>query len=773
MRNLLLQVAALSALFLLIFISFYALMPSVTLNKEVPETDFSTYRALAHVKKIAQKPHYTGSANHSRVRSYIVNQLQGMGLMVHTQSGFVINSSQVMTYPQNIVALIPGSDPRPGSDILILGHYDSEPHSSFGAADDASAVGAILESTAVFLAQKTPHKNNVIIVFTDAEEIGLLGARLFVEQHPLAENVGLVLNFEARGTAGPSNTILETNAGNAALIQSFAQARPLFPMASSLMYEIYKNMPNDTDATVFREEMDIPGFFFAFIDGHYNYHTANDKAKNLDINSLAHQGSYLTALLPFYANADLTGFEVEENQVYFNLPFLPLVHYPYSWMMPLLILAWVLFLLLTGIGLVKKRLSFSGIGSGFLAFLSGALCLFALGYLGWKVVLYAYPQYREIQQGFPYNGQLYLLAFVLLGTGVLLWIYHAVYRPQTPVSWLVAPLFFWLLINTGLVLAFKGASYFILPVILIEIVWGLMIRKEKPNLVIVLILSAPAVFVWVPLIRFIPVALGMKLLYGALVLLTLVFGLLLPVFKNFARHKIGAVLFLAAGCFFLGKAHLESGFSKDRQKPNSLVYVLDKETHQAVWKTYDRILDDWTGQKLTDAQPVQDASVIPSKYGSGFRFEQTAPVKPVPGAKISVHKEKTAAGKIQYHIEAVPEREMSRMMLLSADQEIRLENLRFNGLPVKTTTGQPAKMYKTAQQDKQLLLVYYLVGQEPLEIDFELPEGQVPALELLGISNDLLDNPWVTVSPRDDTMIPRPFVLNDAVITRQVLLKKE
>jgi Zn-dependent M28 family amino/carboxypeptidase len=46
------------------------------------------------------------------------------------------------------------------------------------------------------------HKNDIII-FSDAEELGLNGAALFVTQHKWAKDIGLVLNFEARGSSGP------------------------------------------------------------------------------------------------------------------------------------------------------------------------------------------------------------------------------------------------------------------------------------------------------------------------------------------------------------------------------------------------------------------------------------------------------------------------------------------------------------------------------------------------------------------------------------------
>src|SRR5699024_1099683 len=186
----------------------------------------------------------------------------------------------------------------------------------------------------------------------------------FAEQHPWAKEVGLVLNFEARGTSGPSNTILETNHGNAQLIKAYAEANPAFPMASSLMYEVYKVMPNDTDATVFREELDIPSLFFAFIDGHYNYHTALDTPENLSKNSLAHQGSYLMALLPYFANHNLEQLSAPKNQVYFDFPVFKLIHYSYNWIFPLLALAWLGVIAIIILGFRRQLLSVSAIVRG-------------------------------------------------------------------------------------------------------------------------------------------------------------------------------------------------------------------------------------------------------------------------------------------------------------------------------------------------------------------------------------------------------------------------
>src|SRR5699024_7665629 len=219
--------------------------------------------------------------------------------------------------------------------------------------------------------------------------------------------------FEARGTGGPSNAILETNHGNGNLIKALSKSRPNFPMTSSLMYEIYKNMPNDTDATVFREEKDIPGIFFAFIDRHYNYHTAADTPENLDINSLAHQGSYLMAALPYFSGIDLKELKAETNQVYFNIPLFMIFHYFYSWIYVLLIVSWLFFIVLFFYGSRRRKLEGKLVRRGFRLFLLSLTGIALIGFLGWMLIEKLYPAYAEIQQGFPYNGHDYIIAFCL------------------------------------------------------------------------------------------------------------------------------------------------------------------------------------------------------------------------------------------------------------------------------------------------------------------------------------------------------------------------
>jgi hypothetical protein len=340
----------LSALFIVavLCLMYFTLMPRWNVDSEGPLSEFSYKRTMTQIKEISKAPHFVGSQNHQAVAAYLEKELQELGLETTTQQGSTLSDWGNLVYSKNIMARIKGSDNSKA--LLLLSHYDSAPHSSSrGASDDGSGVATILEGLRAFLHNKTPHKNDIIIVFTDAEELGLNGAVLFVTKHQWAKDISVALNFEARGTSGPGYMLMEVNNGNSQMVDAFAEANTSYPASNSLMYSIYKMLPNDTDLTVFREQGKIQGYNFAFIDDHFNYHTAQDDYAHLDPETIAHQGTYLMPLLRHFSNSDLTQLQSNDDQVYFNAPFV-FVHYPFGWNIPLLIAALVLFIFLAFVG---------------------------------------------------------------------------------------------------------------------------------------------------------------------------------------------------------------------------------------------------------------------------------------------------------------------------------------------------------------------------------------------------------------------------------------
>jgi hypothetical protein len=270
-----------------ILIGLLQIQAPKSVKSDAPLDQFSSGRAMTKLSIIAKEPHPIGSQAHQAVQNYLVQELEGLGLKPEIQKAMV--ASPQAGEIENIVTRIRGTDNSKA--VMITAHYDSVPTAP-GAGDDGAGIAAMLETIRA-LQVSGPLKNDLILLMTDGEETGLNGAKAFMKEHPLAKNVGIVLNFEARGNKGPS-FMFETSDQNGWLIKEFIKAAP-DPVAYSIIYNLYKRMPNDTDLTVFREG-GLPGLNFAFGIGLNAYHQPIDTPENLDPSSLQHHGEYMLSL---------------------------------------------------------------------------------------------------------------------------------------------------------------------------------------------------------------------------------------------------------------------------------------------------------------------------------------------------------------------------------------------------------------------------------------------------------------------------------------------
>jgi hypothetical protein len=756
-----------SSLFLLaiLALAFFTMMPQWTSDEEEPLTEFSTQRAFKQVRAISHQPHYVGSKNHEEVAQYLLKELQELGLETSIQEGFTLSDWGNLVQSKNLLARIKGTDSSKA--LLLLSHYDSAPHSySLGASDAGSGVATILESVRTFLYNKTAHKNDIIILFTDAEELGLNGAALFVTKHQWAKEVGVVLNFEARGSSGPSYMLMETNGGNAGLVNEFAAAKVPLPASNSLMYSIYKMLPNDTDLTVFREQGNIQGYNFAFIDDHFNYHTAQDDSKHLNKKTLEHQGTYLMPLLQYFANANFESTVSKEDYAYFTIPF-TFISYPFSWILPMVLIAIGLFVLFVFVGVGKRILSFKEIGKGFIPFLGATITSGLLGFYGWKFLLHFYPQYNDLLNGFTYNGHSYIAAFVTLSIAICFVFYQLFSDVKTTMNHFVAPLFVWLLLNCGLALGLKGAGFLIIPVFFGLIAFGFFILTQKSNTLLNLVCSIPALLIIAPFIQLFPIGLGLKVLFGSAILTTLTFGLLIPVFGNYTKKGRWSLLFFVLACVFFAKAHVASGYELGKAKSNSLLYIYNADSQKANWVTYDTNLDDWTKSYLGNQPKSADfMAAVPlfSKYNSGFTYAAEAPIKELASPTIEFLKDEIVDNQRKLKIKITPNRNVNRYDIF-ASEEMILNNFKANGVQA---IGQKGAQYERKRGKK--ILSYYVVGNEPLEIEFSLDKLMPFDMELLESSFDLMRNSLFKMNRRQDWMMPTPFVLNDAVVIQKKII---
>ena len=746
---------------LIVFWIFFSMTPHFDFSVNVPLSEFSTNRALEHVKEISKKPHYVGSKNHTVVANYLETELKNLGLEVKTEDAFTMVDGGVLVKSHNIMARIKGN--KNSKCLLLLSHYDSAPHSkSKGASDDGAGIGAIIESVRAFVHNNTAHKNDIIILFSDAEEVGLNGAAAFVTKNKWAKEVGLVINFEARGTSGPSYMLMEVNSGNAALVKHFQAAKTEFPVGNSLMYSIYKMLPNDTDLTIFREQGKIQGFNFAFIDNHFNYHTAQDDVAHLNKNSLAQQGTYLMPLLKYFVDADLKILNSADDFVYFNTP-VNFVSYPFSWTLPLSIAALAALIILVFIGLGKRLLSGYEIIRGLILFLLSLVASGLSGFLLWKLILLVYPQYKDILHGFTYNGHYYIYAFLALTLALNFYIYNKKTQSKAHYNFGIAPLFVLIVINIVISIYLPGAGFFIIPAWCCMFILAYFIITQKSNLLFQLILIVPVLIIFVPFLTTFPIGLGLKMLFVSSILLSIIFTLLTPIFASFEHKKYISLFFFAVAIGFLIQAHVNSDYEFGKAKPNSLLYVQDSDTGKANWVTYDLNLDIWTNNFFKDSK--NNTSQIPvfplsSKYNSGFSFAASTTNKKIAAPTIQFLKDSVSRGQRFLKILIAPTRNVNRYDVFAPEN---LEIFNFKANNVKPIESKGA----TFQRSNSRVVRYYVTNNEPLLMEFSTKSNTNLNMELLESSFDLLENPAFKIPKRENWMMPLPFVLTDAVVIKQ------
>jgi hypothetical protein len=241
---------------------------------DAPAQTFSALRAMTDVEAIAVRPHPMGSADSRRVQAYLLGRMSDLGLAPRARA---FDSGRGPG--RNLLGVLPGRD-RAAPAVLLMAHTDSVPAGP-GAADDAAGVAAVLETVRAL--KTVPRQRDVMVLFTDGEEQGLQGAKAFFAADPARAHVGLAVNLEARGDRGRA-VMFETHRGAGPLILALTRTKAL-AAASSLMPDLYRRLPNDTDLTE-AIKRGYQGLNFAFFSGLDAYHRPADTARALDPGSL-------------------------------------------------------------------------------------------------------------------------------------------------------------------------------------------------------------------------------------------------------------------------------------------------------------------------------------------------------------------------------------------------------------------------------------------------------------------------------------------------------
>jgi hypothetical protein len=638
---------ALCILVAAIFFTMIWISPPAPLSVDAPATDFSAGRAMLDLEMIAREPHPIGaSLEHAGVRDYLLSEIRSLGLEPQLQDTFglhVISPGYILGGAvENVLVRIPGTDPE--GAILLMSHYDSSPGVP-GAVDSGSGVVTILELLRALRAG-APLRQDVIILFTDGEEPGTIGAQTFVAQHPWFADVSFVINMDQFWVGPP--VFVRFSRGNGMLIQALARSTSSTkPAHLSFPFDIFPS--GDTDLSPFILA-GIPG---AEINGGGPFtekHTALDRPDLVDPGSLQQVGDQMLALVRYLGNQSTLEVDTPE-QTFFPVMGL-LVHYPSNLAWLFAIAAGVCFLGTIVYGFYKRQLTWRGLGLGFPAFLLGLVLSVVIANLVWRGILALHPGYaftsasmfrQKLSDDF-----LYAIGFIVLALAVTSSSIAMARRKGSALDMAASVLVIWFPLTIVSTILVPATSYLFTWVLLsgsLALLLALAVRFRKNARAFsglgFLVSAVLATILWIPLFYIAilagPMSPDTPLLSMMVGLVVLWSGGIMPILDWITTPKhwllpaaalLVALGFLVSGNFLVGK-------NSPPPLVNPIGYWLDANKGEAHWVSFSEKLDERQSNLL--AAPVRQ--VYTELFPQAPRYSvltSDAPVLDLDGPRLDV-----------------------------------------------------------------------------------------------------------------------------------------
>ena len=596
-------------------------------NSSPADTAFSVSQAYRYLQQIAKAPHSMGTPENERVRAYIASTCQQLGL-----DTAIRNSTSVISWSHgvsagnvyNIIARLKGV--HSSKTIIVAAHYDSQPNAP-GAGDDGASCAAMLETARILKAGR-PLENDIIFLFTDGEEAGLLGANAFVQEDPLLKETGVVLNFDNRGSSG-TLSMFETNSDNGWVVREYARS-VAHANAASLSYEIYKTLPNNTDYTMFKRA-GIAGLNNAFIDGFVDYHSMTDRPENLDLNTFQEQGDDMLSLVKHFGGLDIRETKAPDI-TFFNIIGNWMIDYPASLNLLFLILTNILLIAGLATGLVRRQVRMRGFIAGIVAFPVVLALLYFISRWTLQGIRSAAPLYDGYYDN-AYNTCYYFFALSALGIALFTFCYQWLLRKFTMPSLLAGIVLLEVIAVDFLYTVIPTAIYFLCFPLLFFLITGLFLFRNEADAsdrpwrsrLITLAFLLPAILLLAPVISSLFVAFGVSSMTAYVVVaLGLLLGLFVPLLAAAFRESRWLIPGGAFALFLLGilLAFMRGGYTSQQPYKTNLRYLVNADEGKACWVSDAEQPDAWNRRFFprarighviggTDRELINEAPLLP------------------------------------------------------------------------------------------------------------------------------------------------------------------
>jgi len=186
----------------------------------------------------------------------------------------------------NVVADLPGADPRLKSEVVLIGAHLDSWHSGTGASDNADGVATVMEAMRVLKSLPTPPKRTIRVALWSGEEEGILGSQAYVKQHfgsfenpkPEYAKLDAYLNIDSGTGRARGAGVFGPPAAAAVVRQALKPFEDLGVFGASATTS---RTVGGTDSTAFNNA-GLPGIGFGQDPIEYNTHTHHTNLDNYE-----------------------------------------------------------------------------------------------------------------------------------------------------------------------------------------------------------------------------------------------------------------------------------------------------------------------------------------------------------------------------------------------------------------------------------------------------------------------------------------------------------
>lgn len=709
-----------------------------------PDT-FSAERAWADIEQIAAQPRPLGSSANRKTAAFLKGRLEQLGAQVD-QEGLrdrisVVSGGQLILGAsiENVIGRFPASSPPDDSNlgsIVLMAHHDANTMSP-GAGDNAMGVAVLLEVARVVSGRDL--KREVIVLFTDGEEEGLLGAREFFESHAWGRNVALVINADSRGNAGPVR-LVQTSAGNANLIALYGRSVSS-PHANAAIDLFGSASPEITDLGV-PLSMGISSMNFAALGSIFDYTSASDRAENLSLATVQDMGGQILAVV--FGASETTDLSSANAASFFDFFSLTLIQYPAFVDWVLLALGWLFLVAGSAQSVRQGDANIKALGGTAVSQL-GILVLAALAAFAIATALGANQDFTD-----PFDGRRYLINWHLFAIPITLLVVAVCVLPMAiwpnlRVAWWVAGLIWTGCASLLLQMASPGAGYFLaIPFFVSSLIFLISTfnhrSKTGQSLSGLFVATLLAAICLIPVIVAYHTLIGLFFAPVTAVFIVFLFWAIQPVANTSGHRKLGLPIVLVAAAIGSG-AFIYSITDYSERYPESTDILFVQNERQGFWASRFPVPDDWSRSLLGTSPQTLEFGVKPygprtELFGRPAEFSLPEPVNVE--AVWQTGDDAAGDGKTQVTFSLLPEAQGYRVWL------------KIDGLPNETRATLNDMQLDLALKDNALFMDYRALPNDGLDLRLSFPTHTEPSRLSMHIVSAISGLPSAEISNRPD-----------------------